>query len=183
MELLDSCLLRKEQLKCQVLVENRVLAVAVQVMVSALCATTIALAAQILLCRMVMEELPAAQIAMGGVMMQDRNAHPAVALGSNPDSRGELVTMDELQKAADYLRARQEAEIADRALQAAKAKYSPVLGALFPEQRHQAEVASWEVMDLRDDAQRRAGNLGGQLPPETKQIADEVFDQWKREKR
>ena len=81
MELLDSCLLRKEQLKCQVLVENRVLAVAVQVMVSALCATTIDLAAQILLCRMVMEELPAAQIAMGGVMMQDRNAHPAVALG------------------------------------------------------------------------------------------------------
>ena len=50
--------------------------------------------------------------------------------------------MDELQRAADYLRARQEAEIADRALQAAKAKYSPVLGVLFPEQRHQAEVAS-----------------------------------------
>lgn len=91
--------------------------------------------------------------------------------------------MDELQKAADYLQARQEAEIADRALQAAKAKYSPVLGALFPEQRHQAEVASWEVMNLRDEAERRAGNLGGQLPVETKQIANEVFDQWKREKR
>jgi hypothetical protein len=91
--------------------------------------------------------------------------------------------MDELQRAADYLRARQEAEIADRALQAAKAKYNPVLGALFPEQRHQAEVASWEVMDLRDDAQRRAENLGGQIPTAIKQIADEVFDQWKKEQK
>ena len=91
--------------------------------------------------------------------------------------------MDEPQKAAEYLRARQEAEIADRALQAAKAKYSPVLGALFPEQRHQAEVASWDVMDLRDDAERRAGNLSGQISTETKQIADEVFDQWKKEQR
>jgi len=114
-------------------------------------------------------------------MIQDRNAHLAVALGQNFDTRGELITMDELQKAADYLRARQEAEIANRALQAAKAKYSPVLGALFPEQRHQAEVASWEVMDLRDDAQRRAANLSGQISTETKQIADEVFDQWKKE--
>lgn len=90
--------------------------------------------------------------------------------------------MDEAQKAADYLRARQEAEVADRTLKAAKASYSPVVGALFPEKRRQAEEASWEVADARDEAERRAGNLGGQLSPETKQIADEVFDQWKKGK-
>ena len=87
--------------------------------------------------------------------------------------------MDELQKATEYLQARQQAEAADRPLQAAKARYSPVLGALFPEQRHQAEVASWEVADLRDDAIKRAATAGDQISPETKKIADEVFEQWK----
>lgn len=38
-------------------------------------------------------------------------------------------------------------------------------------------------MDLRDDAERRARNLSGQISPETKQIADEVFDLWKKEQR
>lgn len=91
--------------------------------------------------------------------------------------------MDERQAAAEYLQARQQAEVADRVLQAAKARYNPVVGALFPEQRHQLEAASWEVADARDDAQRRADNLGGQLSAETKQIADEVLGQWKKELR
>lgn len=91
--------------------------------------------------------------------------------------------MDELQKAAEYLRARQEAETADRILQAAKKSYSPLRGALFPEERHRAEEASWELMDIRDDARRRADNLGGQLSPETKQVADEVLNQQKKGKR
>lgn len=90
--------------------------------------------------------------------------------------------MDEAQKAADYLRARQEAEVADRALKAAKASYGPVLGALLPEKRHELEVASWKVADARDDATRRADNIGGQLSSQVKQIADEVFDQWKKGK-
>ena len=88
--------------------------------------------------------------------------------------------MDELQKAAEYLQARQQAEVADRVLQAAKASYNPVLGALFPQQRRELEERSWAVADARDDAIRQADNLGGQLSAETKQIADQVFEQWKK---
>lgn len=90
--------------------------------------------------------------------------------------------MNDIFAATEYLQARQQAEVADRVLRAAKARYNPVVGALFPEKRHQLEVASWEVADARDDAQRRADNLGGQLSAETKQIADEVFEQWKTER-
>ena len=92
------------------------------------------------------------------------------------------MTMDESQRAADYLRARQEAEVAGRALQVAKANYSPVLGALLPEKRHQLEEKSWEIMDLRDDATQRANRLGVQLSPQVRQIADEVFEDWKKGK-
>ncbi len=90
--------------------------------------------------------------------------------------------MDELQTAAEYLQARQQAEVADHVLQAAKARYNPILGALFPQQRHELEEKSWAVADARDDAQRHADNLGGRLSAETKQIADEVFEQWKTER-
>jgi hypothetical protein len=90
--------------------------------------------------------------------------------------------MDERYTAAEYLQARQQAEVADRVLQAAKARYNPILGAVFPEQRRELEEKSWVVADARDDAQRQADNLGGQLSAETKQIADEVFEQWKNER-
>lgn len=91
--------------------------------------------------------------------------------------------MDEMEQAKEYLRARQEAEVASRVLNTARANYSPIVGALFPERRHQAEEAAWKVMDMRDDAQRRAEEIGWQMSAETKQIADEVFEQWKKEKR
>lgn len=91
--------------------------------------------------------------------------------------------MDEMEKAAEYLRARQEAETLNRVLEASKARYSPILGALFPERRQEAEEAAWQVMDRRDEAERRAEEAGWQLSPETKNIADQVFDEWKKGKR
>lgn len=91
--------------------------------------------------------------------------------------------MDEKEKAVEYLRAKQEAAALQQVLDAAKARYDPIVGALFPERRQAAEEASWGVMDRRDEAERRAEQAGSQLSAQTKKIADEVFEDWKKGKR
>lgn len=88
--------------------------------------------------------------------------------------------MDELEKAAEYLRARQEVEIANRALK--EAHVGPLEKLLNPAGVQAKEEAAWAVMDRRDATEDRAMALGAQLPSETKRIADEVLDQWKKGK-
>ena len=83
--------------------------------------------------------------------------------------------MDEQEKALEYLRARQTEKAATDALQQARNSYSPVLGALFPDRRHNAEEAAQRVMGIRDEAARKAEEIGWQLSPETKKIADEAL--------
>ncbi len=88
--------------------------------------------------------------------------------------------MDEKQKAVEYVRAQQEVEIANRALKAARDSVGPLERLLNPAGVQAKEEAAWAVMDRRDATEDRALALGQQLPPETKRIADEVIDQWKK---
>lgn len=92
--------------------------------------------------------------------------------------------MDEQEKAFEYLRARQTEKAATDALRQAREGYSPVLGALFPDRRHSAEEAAQKVMGIRDEAARKAEEIGWHLSPEMKRAADEALaDHEKNRKR